>query len=273
MIGFFVRISPLYRARFQNPHWNKYPNAETDKVEAICLFLGGYAFERQGRDPSYAHAAVTAIQEAIEEAIEEARIQPGLPIDETVKQTVWNRFSESLQGQNLNQERNPLCHVYGNGCKCIWCVFNDQNIISVATQSLRNGQVEQIWNRFQDIRGVGPKIASFFLRDLAVKYELAPIQGRHLLQPVDVWVRRTVHQLANNNGMGDKQIAQWIVGHCREPEFASQGIWYFGAQIAQSEFRLCKALKNQKYAKELVKDHLRTLEATVAVARRVNRCR
>jgi hypothetical protein len=254
-LSFFVPISRLFQARFQNPHWDKYPGAEKDEVEAMCLFLGGYAFERQGSNPSYAHAAVTAI--------EEARIHPGPHL----KQTVWDKFSGFLQGQKLNWKINPLGQRDGEGCNCVWCVFDGESLISAAKQSLLNEQAKAIWERLQRIRGVGPKIASLFLRDLAVRYGLAPKKDRHLLQPVDVWVRRTVQRLANNNGMGAEEIAEWIVDQCGEPELANQGIWYFGAQIAQSEFRLFNALIDQEYAKVLVEDHLRTLEATVAVAK------
>jgi len=256
-LSFFVPISRLFQTRFQNPHWDRYPEVEKNQVEAVCLFLGAYAFERQGRNPSYAHAAVTAIEEA------RICLYPG----PNFKGVVRDKFSQSLQGQKLNWKNSPLAHNDGNGCDCVWCVFDGESLISAAKQSLLNGEVKPIWERLQRIRGVGPKIPSFFLRDLAVRYGLTPKkEDRHLLQPVDVWVRRTVQWLANKNKMTEAEVAKWIVSHCGEPELANQGIWYFGAQIAQSELRLFEALRSRKYAKMLIEDHFKALKATVAAA-------
>lgn len=254
-LGFFVQVSSLYHARFQNPHWDKYDGSEDDRVAAVCLFLEGYAFERQGRDPSYAHAALAAIERA-----------KGSPVGH-LGQTVRNEFSSLLPGAKPNWKMNPLDHRDEQACNCVWCVFNGESIIAAARESVLNDQVNRIWERLQRIRGVGPKIASLFLRDVAVKYGSTPRVNRHLLQPVDVWIRRAVHLLTESSWMGDEQVARWMVDGCEKPELANQGIWFFGAQIAQSEFRLRRAIEDPAYAVALVQDQIESLEATVASAK------
>ena len=49
------------------------------------------------------------------------------------------------------------------------------------------------------IRGVGRKIASFFLRDTALRYQIEPATDRHLLQPGDLWIRRFVECWMTNS--------------------------------------------------------------------------
>jgi len=257
-LSFFVHVSRLYQARFLKYIWDKYPGADEKPGLAVCLFFDGYAFERQGRNPSYAHAAVAAIQ-----AVVQANEIPG----RHHAQTVWEKFSNLLTGQKLNPNVNPLAHSDTGKCECFWCVFDEGNVISDAKKHIRDDQVKRIWQRLQQIRGIGPKIASFFLRDVAVAYGLPPRNSRELLQPIDVWVRRTVERLGNSNGMRDEDIARWIVANCEKPELANQGIWYFGAQVAQSEFRLLETLAALECAKALIEDHIKTLEVTVEAAK------
>lgn len=165
-LAFFVALSILYRARFQSLLWSKYSRSEEDRISAACLFLEGYAFERQGRDPSYADAAVAAI----EKAIAKDETQRGCHIGQTVR----NEFFNLLTGGKPNWRLNHLDHREERGCNCLWCAFYGENIISAAKESLVNGQVKPFWERLQRIRGVGPKIASFFLLDVAVRYGLTP---------------------------------------------------------------------------------------------------
>ena len=90
--------------------------------------------------------------------------------------------------------------------------------------------MREAWEKLTSIRGIGAKIASLFLRDLAVWFDLTPNVDRWYMQPVDVWVRRTVKLLSGSN-MSDEEIAKWIVRNSENPERANQGIWYFASQV------------------------------------------
>lgn len=248
-LDLFVYISALFRARFQKPLWEKYPGYLEDSVKAVLVFLEGYAFERQGRNPAYAHVAVEAIARGI-----------------TSPQGVWDRFVGLLGGQRLNRKLNPLFHN-SRRCSCIWCATGPDNIIVTAKTDVAEGHVKEAWHKLKEIRGVGPKIASLFLRDVVVQFDLNPASDyRWLLQPVDVWVRRGVAELMGKEA-NDKEVAKWVVANCRKPEAVNQGLWYFGAQIAGSDFRLKKSINNLDYAKEICREHVSGLKATVEAIR------
>lgn len=129
---------------------------------------------------------------------------------------------------------------------------------------LVDGQVRRAFQRLDLVRGIGPKIASFFLRDLAVWFKIEPYQDRELLQPIDVWVRRYVRQL--NKGattLTDQQTAEWRCTNSAAPEAANQGLWYFVSQIAASEVKMRRALKNEQYASQLVEGYVDQLRGAV----------
>jgi hypothetical protein len=262
-IDLFIDVSKPFQARFQKPLWNKHPEYLKDSLAALLIFLEGYAFERQGRDPAYSYAAVEAI-----EMVKDSWSEQDFP------QIVWTKFSRLLEDKGLNKNRNPLYHV-PNSCRCVRCAIGSANIILTSKENLAQGQVTQAWEGLQKIRGTGPKIASLFLRDIAVQFELIPMippQDRWRLQPVDVWVRRAVSSLREdkeredaNIPSKDKEIAEWLVNNCTKPELANQGIWYFGAQIAESKFRLDKAIKDVDYAWRIYREHIANLKAAAAV--------
>lgn len=250
VLELFVGVSALFRARYQKPLWEKYTRYLEDPLDAILIFLEGYAFERQGRNPSYSHVAVEAI-----EGVKDSPLRRNFP------QTVWHKFSEFFANKGLNIKANPLFHTK-KLCCCVWCVTGTENLIKTSKEAIARSQIKEAWEKVKRIRGVGPKIASLFLRDVAVQFELAPSQDRWLLQPVDIWVRRAVF-LLNRNKMKDGDVARWLVTNCDEPELANQGIWYFGAQIAGSNFRLRKSIEYPSYAEEILQEHMASLKAAV----------
>lgn len=61
-----------------------------------------------------------------------------------------------------------------------------------------------------------------------------------------------------NKNTKNEEIAKWIVKKCNEPEFCNQGMWYFGARIAKTEFRLENYLKNPQTS---IEEHINSLKA------------
>ncbi len=117
----------------------------------------------------------------------------------------------------------------------------------------------QSFNFLRSIRGVGDKIASFYLRDLVVvsNLNLTNIQNRELFQPIDIWVERTVKILSGNQNLTKRQVANWLVVNCQHnlnPEHINMGIWFFCALIANSEYRVNLSLANINKAHSLVSD-------------------
>lgn len=117
------------------------------------------------------------------------------------------------------------------------------------------------------VRGVGSKIASFFLRDVALRYGLAPPTNRWLLQPVDLWVKRFTARLDPDRGASNRAVAEWVVAHSEAPELANAGLWYFGARIAPRRADWTKALGDLTAAETLVRRRVAGMEAAVTAWR------
>ena len=128
-------------------------------------------------------------------------------------------------------------------------------------QIIQTNNVQNAFNLVKCIRGIGDKVAPFYLRDLvdAMNITLNNTENRHLLQPIDIWVERTVKILVDNQTMNRNQVATWIVSTSRQynmnPERINMGIWFFCSNIVGSEYRLrSNALNDLNIAQNLAND-------------------
>jgi hypothetical protein len=269
----FARLGNSYKARFLLPTWRRCA-PEKDGWNALAMFLEHYGFERQGARPDYKHAARDAVMECK---------QAGHSLtDSDIGQYVWTWFKQLLGSKNLNEGRNPLCPkgtLYqtkrgsdqtGKLSAIEWFSSLAQsgaipNIVLFMKMKMDTDEVNEGFTLLcgsGGINGIGPKIASLFLRDIAIFYGLIPKRDRYRLQPVDVWVRRISMALMGRKA-SDMEIAHWIVKECQSmnigAEAVNDGMWYFGSQIAASAYRLDRAVKDLGYAKALVNEHTETL--------------
>jgi len=250
-LHFIERVSCLYRAQIADPWWSWY-DEEPCPRRGLALFVGQYAYERAGRARSYPHAAYFAVQEG--QVLGAAGI--------------WTEFLHELDGGKPNVRLNPLFHA-PPGCTCARCTFAGADgeladIVAIARSALAEGRVRQAFERLDRVRGVGPKIAPFFLRDVAVRFGIAPTHDRELLQPVDRWVRRYVTMLAGDTVAGsDSRVARWICANSAAPEAFNQGLWYFASQIAASDVKLRRAFDDEAYARDLVERYVGQLRNAV----------
>jgi hypothetical protein len=252
-LQFFEQLSCLYRVQMMKPWWSWYCEQPSPR-RALGLFLGQYAYERQGRARSYPHAAYFAVDQC-----------QGL--DPT---QIWQAFLRELDGGKPNSQLNPLFHEVDGRCSCACCTFSHSgdivDIAEFARSNLADGRVWEAFWRVNEVRGVGPKIASFFLRDAAVWFEIEPASHRELLQPIDVWVRRYVSRVARRS-LTDTEVARWLCQESAAPEAVNQGLWYFASQIAGSDVKLRRALTDSAYAQDLVERYIRQLEAAAVAWR------
>lgn len=79
------------------------------------------------------------------------------------------------------------------------------------------------------MNGVSNKIASLFLRDVALKYNLVPEKGRIFLQPVDTWILRVIREISGHEEFQYWHCADYLVNNAPEPEKTNQGIWHLCA--------------------------------------------
>jgi hypothetical protein len=140
-----------------------------------------------------------------------------------------------------------------------------------AKAGLEGEELREVHNEIKGINGIGSKITSLFLRDVATFYNVYPRDNRTLLQPIDIWVRRIVKKLggpvtepSEQNLKVDEKARNWIVNESSKesvcPEKVNQGMWYFASQIAGSYYRLKKSIEHEDFKNKFLAQHKQTLE-------------
>jgi hypothetical protein len=117
---------------------------------------------------------------------------------------------------------------------------------------------------------VGEKIASFFMRDIACRFNIFPVaaEDRHLLQPVDIWVERAATCLGAPAGQAADFLVRCSGTDRNRPERVNQGIWLFGAEVVRTEEMLETFLCTTS-GKDQVKSDLK---AQIAFHREILNC-
>jgi len=275
----FAQLGILFQARFLRPLWQKHSSRDTDDWEAVSIFLTGYAFERQGAKPDYRHVAADVVS---------GLARQGCPlIHASTAQKVWEVFCKTSGGARLNYANNPLCpqathYTRKTGAATTYSKSLIEflralsksglgaNIVVFAKTGLQSDYTADVHHAIQDINGIGSKIASLFLRDIAVMYNVFPAKDRHLLQPVDVWVKRAFEKLTPRGRPDIETIQRGIVEEATRtgisPEAVNQGMWYFSSQVADSEYRLSKALSDLGYARSLLREYIKAVKQETAAA-------
>jgi hypothetical protein len=254
------------------------PVIEQDSWRALDTFLA-YAYTRQGAPSAYAYAARKTV-----EGLAERRAswqEAGLA------QQAWQQYKDELKGRAPNHRNNPMCPQgtrYRNGkgehatqqpsvIEFVqeYLSNTDYNIVRWAEKMLRTDDVQSVYNHLISINGVGAKIASLFLRDIAWLCEIVPTRSRELLQPVDVWVRRYVRHWERNDKLEDPACAHWIVEHASEavvsPERVNAGMWYFGARVAGDALTLSQLIDDVEAMRIAIEKHVDEMAAQVAAWR------
>jgi len=262
-----VKLSELHILRFLKRNEDDCGDFESNPFDSLRFFLLGYAFERQGSSRDFAAVAHEVILEASKK---------GKDFSSLKAEKIWNTFTKKLNEVSVkpNHARNPLCPQgtkYGNkgNTKTVRQIsvielmlqeeLSNVGIVSFAKEKLDSDQVKEAHKILNKINGVGPKIASLFLRDVAVMYDCKISNNKKLLQPIDTWIRYCVQTCAGNTKLTDG-CADFLIKNADEPEKANQGIWYFCAQVAKSSrFRVKRSIKDQKYMKRLIRQHIEDL--------------
>ena len=212
-------------------HWEWFPSYDKHWIEALKLFLRFYAFERKGAPQSYRQAAVRALEIC----------EDSLNTDEA-SQKVWTEFRNLLGNKRVAPKINPLNSGETHHCDAVaFCktvaASEDQNPYLFSLRKIEGNKMWEAHAALMRIRGVGPKIASLFLRDIALKNNITDIglSDRHLLQPIDVWLERTTSLLIGKNVSKDEAGRQLTCladeAGCSAPHL-NAGSWYFGSKVA-----------------------------------------
>jgi len=145
-----------------------------------------------------------------------------------------SEFEKLLQehGVNNNVDRRMVCQTTE--------LVKDKgglNIVSYSVDQIEKGQVSKVYNELCEIYGVADKIATFFLRDLAIIFELEEKIGQQdyiYFQPIDTWVRQVAERLKiidmkeNNTSTIKDKIIEATLGEKVSPLLFNAGAWYIG---------------------------------------------
>jgi len=261
-----VKLSELHILRFLKRNEDDCGDFGSNPFDSLRFFLLGYAFARQGSSRDFAEVAHDVILEASKK---------GKDFSSLKAEKIWNTFTEKLNEVSLkpNHARNPLCPQgikYDNNTKTVRQIsvielmlqeeLSNVGIVSFAKEKLDSDQAKEAHKILNKINGVGPKIASLFLRDIAVRYDCKKISNnKELLQPIDTWIRYCVQTYAGKK-LTYNECADFLINGTDKPEKANQGIWYFCAQVAQkSRSKVNRSIRDQKYMELLIKKHIEDL--------------
>ena len=257
---------------WEDARWNK---AKEDPWASLRLLLSDYAFEHQGVSQDYSPAAVDTIDEINSSSL-----------SEDIASVVWDSFKKKLKPKGLNEMNNSLCpkgekYERKDGDKRTPRTTKKVSIIQFAAKRkelpivawayamMEGEKLKDAYAELQKINGIGPKIASLFLRDLAVYFKLEPKENRRFLQPVDTWIRFVVQAISDNPKADDGECAQFIVDNSKAPERVNQGIWYFCSDMADSsQYVVGQNLKDPNYFKGRVEKYIESLERDAEIAKK-----
>ena len=216
---------------------------KSDWRAALVEFLRGYAFERQGRSPHYAEAAIAAVGLYKGSA-------PGNNFEAFIWQEFLHQIDVDADGKGAAVKVNPLAPYFRKQrSKSITALIStlegsQYNLVRWAAEGIRNGELGSISQQIRAVRGLGTKITAWFLRDVVMAFDMdeTDLEPSALLQPIDVWTRRGASVLAGLPQMlrygqhGDARAAAAIVEASRSSgvraTLVNTGLMMFGELFA-----------------------------------------
>lgn len=227
-----------------------------DNDQALVCFFENYGYQRQGAAPAYSEIAGKVLKNRLDRRLRFVTI--------TDAQEVWKDYVEIARNEynnlGVNKTHNPMCS--DNGLLTVMAKKNITNLASYVRSLIQNNQTKEAHELVDDIRGVGTKIASLYLRDIAYLGSITEdrIKDQYCLQPVDTWIEQTLSIVFGDrkpNVLRKKQ--EMIVNLCEvsnvSPIAFSQGAWMLGSQVA-GDYSIFQQLAKGQNAKAIIKEHI-----------------
>ena len=214
----------------------------------LCLraFFGHYAFARRGKDrDDLAQASMTALKSLAKDDAFPAVLQAENGT------ALWAAFEAACAERKRKPNENQNRGLVQGMLELAQEVFRLDGIGSiskwVSDGVCSTGHIEGQFMRIVDIRGVGPKGTSTFLRDVVLTYDVEhdlEQADKIYIQPVDRWLRLVTPHAVPEPGMED--AADWIVAgkigkYARRAKVSSirfsMGVTYFGQRLVREPSR------------------------------------
>jgi len=118
------------------------------------------------------------------------------------------------------------------------CKTTNYNIYVYALDNIKNHKTMKLYEKLKTIHQVGQKLASFFIRDLIIVYELKKYltdEDFKAVFPIDTWVRQVAIkiEICNEND-NDKIIIEKLVETFKKHKINellfNAGAWYLGSR-------------------------------------------
>ena len=125
--------------------------------------------------------------------------------------------------------------------------ISNYNLAAYSKDRIKAEKTQLIHSELQSIFGIGPKLASFYLRDLCFIYKLSPKNQEQLVRlfPVDIWVKKVSVKLGIpgcTQGSNVEDIVEPVVQFCMNnnisPLLFNAGAWLIGAMSFDMLFEL-----------------------------------
>lgn len=221
-------------------------------LSSLQVFLGYYGFARRGKDrDECSRTALKALNQVLEtRSIQELLEQPdGTQLWEAYEAECQVKDRKSNEGQNRGLVQGILelaQEIYRedkNGSITTWLVDGVDN----------SDRLEPQFLRIVDIRGVGPKSTSTYVRDIAFLYNLEQDihpADRIYIQPVDRWLRAITEYVVPEPNM--EKAADWVVAgkinkYARLAKVSgvkfNLGLTYFGQRVVRDPERFSSEIK------------------------------
>ena len=236
-----IKIISSYSARYQQEYLSEYDidDLQSDWWEAFDFFLSRACV--QGRSDKVSlkvyravNLTLTPIFEGKYQTTKFGRIKANRW--RTVRRNLEEKIGEGKvgKGRDIDMIISALFFLDRLG---------DKNIVNYSVRMIQNNKISELYKELQksqDRNGivqVGPKIASFFLRDLVFLFnlggEITP-ETMPLIQPVDTWVKRICNSIGIVSMDDDFEVIRnKIIEYCHnaqvDPLDFNQGTWYVGS--------------------------------------------
>jgi len=115
--------------------------------------------------------------------------------------------------------------------------LEEKNIAKYSISKVKSRKVKEHFAELQKIISIGPKITSFYLRDLICMYSLEKYISKEdliFLQPIDTWVRKVAFKVGITDDINeqDSSLRKKIVKACLDLKVSTikfnQGAWFLG---------------------------------------------
>lgn len=207
----FLLPSLHHAARTETADIEDVREALTNPFRCLQAFFGHYAFSRRGKDKEeLASMAVIALRRITDESTFHELL------GEPDGNRLWESFCQVCQERkrkNSEQLNRGLLAGMLELAQEVHALDPGDSIVGWIVRGVRaTDRIESQFLRIVDIRGVGPKTTSTFLRDVAFLFDLESRidpMDRLYIQPVDRWIRLAAQVVVPE--LDEAKLVDWVI--------------------------------------------------------------